>query len=130
MNRFTTVKSIAAAAIVLGAIGAASSAQAHTDVMLSIGIPAAFGYVQPAPVYTQPRVVYTQPQVVYTQPQVVYEEPVYVRPGFERGFERRHDERQDWRHARYVRENGPYGDRDHDCVPNRFDRFPSNPNRR
>jgi hypothetical protein len=39
-------------------------------------------------------------------------------------------ERDHHRHWRHDRRFGPYGDRDHDGVPNRFDRAPANPYRR
>jgi hypothetical protein len=38
-----------------------------------------------------------------------------------------HDHRRHWEHER---RHGAYGDRDHDGVPNRFDRAPGNPYRR
>jgi hypothetical protein len=84
---------IAAAALVLGALGVAGVAQARSDVSWSIGIGQpgvqmvvgnAPVYVQPAPVYVQPQpVYYEQPQPVYVQPAPVYYQqpaPVYQRP--------------------------------------------------
>ena len=47
MKRLTSLKSLAAAALVLGAFGAASAAHARSDVYLSIGVNAPCGYVQP-----------------------------------------------------------------------------------
>ena len=70
----------------------ASSAMAHVDVGIHIGIPGVL--VQPAPVYVQPQPVYVEPaypQPVYVGP-TVYEQRVYVRP-----------------HPVYVIENGRRG---------------------
>ncbi|MES2941023.1 MAG: PXPV repeat protein [Pseudomonadota bacterium] len=93
MNRLFSAKSLAMATVVLGGVAAATAAQARSDVVLSIGVNAPYGYVQPAPVYVAPQPVYVQPQTVY------YGQPRY-----------------------YVQRNGAYGDWDHDGVPNRFDR--------
>jgi len=115
MKRLLSAKSIAVAALALGAVGAASAAHARSDVFFSIGVPGA--YVSNAPVYVQPQPVYVQPQPVYVDPQPVY----YGRGYYER------DHRRYWRHEH---RRGPYGDWDHDGVPNRFDRAPGNPYRR
>ena len=106
MNRLFTAKPLLAAAIAIGALGAASAAQARSDVVFSIGIntPYAYGYVQPAPVYVQPAPVYYQSQPVYYQSQPVY----YVN--------------QHRAHAR----RGAWGDADRDGVPNKYDRAPNN----
>ncbi len=131
MKRLTSLKSLAAAAIVLGAFGA-SVAHARSDVFFSIGVQAPGVYVQPAPVYVQPAPVYVQPA------------PVYVEPQYGWGWERRgpygdrdrdgipniydrDGHRHHWRHANL---RGPFGDYDRDGVPNRVDRFPGNPYRR
>ena len=114
MKRLFSAKSIAVAAVALGAVGAASAAHARSDMFFSIGVPGA--YVSNAPVYVQPQPVYVQPQPVYVPPQ-----PVYYDGGY---YER--DHHRYWRHHRH----GAYGDRDHDGVPNRFDRAPGNPYRR
>ena len=109
MKRIFSVKSIAAAAVVLGAFGAATAAHARSDVVLSIGVqvPATYGHVKPAPVYVAPRPVYAQPQYGW-------------------------DDRDGWRHHRPHRASfrGPWGDYDRDGVANRYDRFPGNPYRR
>ena len=99
MTRLFSAKSLAIAALALGAVGVASAAHARSDVVLSIGVNAPYGYVQPAPVYVAPQPVYVQPRSVYVQPQTVYY-------GNERRWER----------------NGTYGDSDRDGIPNRFDR--------
>ena len=119
MNRLFSAKPLLAAAVALGAIGAASTAQAHTDVTFSVGF-AAPAYVAPEPVYVQPQPVYVQPEPVYVAPRRVYVEPQVT-------YYDRADWR--WRHRHYERRYGPWGDADHDGVPNRFDRAPYNPYR-
>jgi hypothetical protein len=118
MKRLFSAKSIAAAAVVLGAFGAATAAHARSDVVFSVGVqvPGVYGYVQPAPVYVEPQPVYVAPPPVYVQPQQQY------------GW----DDRDGWRHHRQHRAHfrGPWGDYDRDGVPNRYDRFPGNPYRR
>ena len=116
---------IAAAVAAAGAL-LAGPAQARGSVVLSLGVPApvySYGYAQP--VY--PQAVYTQPYAYpqpygYAQP-YVYPQPAYVVPepsiyiGSSYGY--------GYGGHRYVRR-----DRDHDGVPDRFDRHPFNPNRR
>ncbi|WP_367849281.1 hypothetical protein [Rhodoferax sp. WC2427] len=71
-------RSLFAAVLAVSALGAASVAQARSDVSWSIGIgvPGVQVYGAPQPVYVQPAPVYYQPP-----PQVVYRPaPVYVRP--------------------------------------------------
>jgi len=103
MKSLFCAKPLVATAIALGAVVAASAAHARSDVVFSIGVNAP--YVVPSPVYVQPRPVYVQPQPVYVQPQ-----PIYVQP------------RAYYGHPYYAQRSGPYGDRDRDGVPNRFDR--------
>jgi hypothetical protein len=157
MNRLISARTLAAAALALGAIGVASAAHARSDVFLSIGVNAPFGYVQPAPVYVapqpvyvQPRPVYVQPRPVYVQPQPVYVQPrpVYVQPqtiyyGNDRRWERRgpygdsdrdgianvYDRDSRFYDPRLARRHGAGRDLDRDGVPNRFDRAPHNPYR-
>ena len=137
MNRLLSAKPLLAAAVALGAVGAASAAHAHTDVVLSVGV-ASPGYVQPAPVYAQPRPVYVQPQPVYVQPQPIYERRyVAERRGpwgdWDRdGVPNIYDRDSRWYDARadYYRHGRGGWDRDHDGVPNRYDRAPNNPYRR
>ncbi|MGE3346848.1 MAG: hypothetical protein AB7I35_05375 [Ramlibacter sp.] len=116
MNRLISLKSIAAAAVVLGAFGAATAAHARSDVQFSISLGTPGVYVQPAPVYVQPRPVYVQPRPVYVQPA-----PVYVQPYYGHGW--RHP------HGHHAHARGPWGDADRDGTPNRYDRFPTNPYR-
>jgi len=85
----------------------AAPAMARVDVDLNVGIPGPV-YVAPQPVYVQPRPVYVQPRPVYVQPRPVY-------------YERYHHH-----HRAYQR---GWRDRDHDGVPNRYDRRPNNPYR-
>lgn len=116
MNRLFTAKPLLAAAIALGALGAATGAQAGSDLIFSIGLNAPYGYVQPAPVYYQPAPVYYEPAPVYYQPQPVYYQPqpvYYVN-----------------RHHRWHGRRGPWGDADRDGVPNIHDRAPYDPYRR
>jgi hypothetical protein len=113
MKRLFSAKTIAAAAVAFGAVAATSAAHAGSEVVFSIGFntPA---YVHPAPVYVQPQPVYVQPQPVYVQPRPVYVQPrpVYVQPAAPvyYGYDNRHVERR-----------GPWGDRDGDGIPNRYD---------
>lgn len=108
MNKFLSVTAgILATATVLFA---ATPAMARVDVDLNIGVPV---YGAPAPVYVQPQPVYVQPRPVYVQPH-----PVYVHPRPYYGD--RH-----YRHRHYYDRH----DRDHDGVPNRYDRRPNNPHR-
>lgn len=106
MNRSIRSKLIASAAVLLGALGLAQAAQAHTDVRFSIGIPAPV-YVEPPPVYVQPRPMYVQPDPLYLQPGPVYAPaPVYVEPRYVyerewrreqwRRWHRWHERRDDW----------------------------------
>ena len=136
MNRFVFPKSLyAAAALLLGALAATTSAHAQSDVQFSINLGSPGVYVQPAPVYAYPRPVYVQPTPVYTYAQPVYERPapvyVYTRPVYAEpapvygwGHRRHHH------HERDENTQGPWGDYDRDGAPNRYDRFPWNPNRR
>jgi hypothetical protein len=118
MKRLFSAKSLLVAAVALGAVGAAS---AHTDVVLSLGVNAPYGYVQSAPVYVEPQPVYVQPRQTYVQPEVVYYGNDWRR-------------REEWRRAEFRRHHGwersAYADYDHDGVPNRYDRAPYNPYRR
>jgi hypothetical protein len=118
MKRLFSAKSIAVAALALGAVGAASAAHARSNVFFSIAVPGA--YVSNAPVYA-PEPVYVAPEPVYVAPQPAYYYDNGVRYVYERGHHRY------WRHGHRY---GPYGDYDHDGVANRFDRAPGNPYRR
>jgi hypothetical protein len=120
MKSFST-KLVAAAALTVAALGAATAANANPNVYLSIGLQGghSYGYAQPAPVYVQPRPVYVQPRPVYVAPRPVYVAPptfVYGRswqPAYGRAYER--DEA--WRHAEWRRH--------HDKQHQDWDRSPS-----
>ena len=135
MQRIFSAKTFAAAALALGAAGVASAAHAGSDVILSIGVNAPYGSIQPAPVYVETQPVYVQPQPVYVQPRAIHY-------GHDRRWERR-GPYGDWdrdgipnrfdRDTRYEQRvgyrRGPWGDADRDGVPNRYDRAPRNPYR-
>jgi len=153
MKRFISTKSLAAAGLVLGALGVASAAHARSDVYFSVGVHAPGVYAHPAPVYVQPAPVYVQPRPVYVEPRPVYvpPAPVYVQPrpayvppepvyeaapSYYGGYGGYGHER------RWARRYGPYGDldrdgimnmddrdRDGDGIRNRHDRFPMDPYR-
>lgn len=94
------------ASIVCGAVLtlAASSAMAHVDVGIHIGIPGVI--VPPVPVYVEPRPVYVEPaypQPVYAEP--VYEQRVYVRPHPVFVIE---GERRYWRERRHYWHDGDF----------------------
>ena len=85
------------AALALAAFGAASAAQARSDVYFSIGVQGAPGvYAEPAPVYVQPRPVYVQPPF-YAGPA-----EVYVNPG-PQFYGPSYDDRRAWRQAEWRR---------------------------
>lgn len=102
MKHLISTQSLAAVAVALSALAAASAAHARSDVYFSVG-------VQPAPVYVQHqhRPVYVTPRHVYVAPQ-----PVYTPAP---GHYGRHD-------RQYWERRGPYGDLDRDGIPNRYDR--------
>jgi len=110
MKRLFSTKPLIAAAIALGALGAASMAQAHEVVRLSVAVSDPHGYVQPAPVY-------------YGHDRAgPFGDSDH--DGIQNRFDR--DSRFFDRHAaRFVK----WADTDHDGVPNRFDRAPYNPRR-
>jgi hypothetical protein len=120
MKVFTASGFIAAAAIVLGGLGAASAAHARSDVFFSIGVQSPQPvYVQPQPVYVQPQPVYTQPREVYVRPAPVYvaPAPVFVRPvpyAYERRMEeeRRMAEWRSWNWRHHHRDWDDHRDRD------------------
>lgn len=140
MNRIVILKSLAAAALALGTLAATTTAHARDDVQFSItlGTPGfqaqsapSYGYprhhyVQPAPVYVQPTPIYAYPQHGYVQPRTVYVQPrpIYAQPAPAYGWGH---QRQD-HHGRRGNARGPNGDYDRDGTPNRYDRFPRNPN--
>jgi hypothetical protein len=126
MKRISSLKSIATAAVVLGAFGAASAAHASTDVFFSVQAPGVYMQSAPAYAYVQPNPVFVQPQYGQVwhrgyQPEVV---SVYERDGW------RHHRHYQRDYQRDYQRTGPYGDYDRDGVPNRWDHAPANPYRR
>ena len=124
MNRLFHARTLLAAAFAVGALAVGNAAHARSDVHLSIGVQAPFGYVEPAPVYVQPRTVYVQPQPVYVQTQPVYvqPQPVYYYDNYNYNYGHHH--------RPHGRHGGAWGDADRDGVPNAYDRAPNNPYRR
>lgn len=119
------MKKILIATFAAAALLGAGAAQAGSNVYWSIGISAPpIGTVisnapvyAPAPVVVAPPVVYSPPPVVYAPPpvyrpvpRVVYEQPVFVGRPVPIAYG----------HPYYGH---PYGDRDHDGVPNYRDRY-------
>ncbi len=157
MTHLISTQSLAAIALTLGAFAATSSANARTDVYVSVGVQVPGIYMQPAPVHVQPRPVYVQPRVVYMPAPAYYGRHDFGRRHDGHQWQRRgtygnHDRdgianvhgwggpRHQWRQPPIY---GSYGDIDRDGVrnrwdrdfdgdgvPNRFDRLPNNPNRR
>lgn len=139
MQVLSSPRVLMAAALALGALTAAATAHARSDLVFSIGIHAPLGHVQPAPVYVQPAPVYVHPAPVYVQPRPVYVQPSPYhydhRPHHHRrgpwgdadrdGIPNIHDRYPHGRHGHAFR--GGWGDRDRDGVPNRYDRAPHNP---
>jgi hypothetical protein len=110
MNRlFFCAKPFVVAAIALGAIGAATMAQARDDARFTIAVGEPHGHYQPAPEYHRN----------------ARGGPLgdADRDGIPNRFDR--DSRfYDWRAAQ---RHAAWGDADRDGVPNRFDRAPYNP---
>lgn len=146
MKHLISTKSLAAVAVALSAIVAASSAYARSDVYFSIGLQVPGVYVQPAPVYVQPRQYYAPAPNFYVPAPSYYQRHDNGRRYGQQKWQRNgpygdrdrdgianiHDsgnQRNQWRQARLQ---GPSGDRDRDGdgVRNRYDRAPNNPNRR
>ena len=124
MNRFSSIaKTFAIAAATLGALGAASIAQARTDVAVVIGQPARIAVGEP---YGHRHV--PAPVPMYDHRDHYRGGGAYGdsdRDGIPNRFDR--DSRfYDWRAAR---QDAQWGDWDRDGVVNRFDRAPNNPRR-
>lgn len=125
MKRPLTARLVVGAALA-AALGVAGTAQAHTDVFFSIGLPGQAVYVEPQPVYVQPRPVYVQPQPVYVQPRPIYvQPPAYVyerpwRPSYSAEFEREREwqraewQRREWKHRHQHHERDGYRSHDRD----------------
>jgi hypothetical protein len=155
MNRLFT-KSLAVAALTLGALATATSAQARDNVQVSIGVQVPGLYLHTGPIHVQPRPVYVQP-VYLSAPSHHghfdqgrrYEEPRRIVYN-DRGRDAYNNHGYDAYPRAYPMHNppqtrayGPYGDldrdgvvnlrdhdRDGDGVRNRNDRHADNPYRR
>ena len=130
MKRLFSARTLAAAALALGAVGVASAAHARSDVMLSIGVNAPYGYVQPAPVYVQPAPVYVQPHTGYYEHDRRIARSGPYGDSDRDGIANVYDRDSRYYDARLAHRNGAWGDADRDGVPNRYDRAPTNPYRR
>ena len=116
-GRLAAVTTLAAAAL-----GAASTAQARSDITWSIGISSPGVHVHPAPVYVPPAPVYLPPRTVHVYPAPVYfyPAPVVVQPpvqGVYHGgwpaWRRAEWERRHWQHRHgHGRDDGRGGRRD------------------
>lgn len=100
-------------------LAAPAMARVNVDLHVGVGLPGV--YVYPAPVYAHPQPMYVQPYPVYVHPAPVYAPPPHAhwhRPSghFRQG-------------PAYGHGYHPYGDRDRDGIPNRWDHRPRNPYR-
>ena len=107
MNRFFSPRFLVAAALATAALGAATVADARSNVVISVGFQGAPAYFEPAPVYVQPRSVYVSPPV-FVSPREVFERE--GRGGYESRFERE----REWRRAEWLRHQRQEWYRDHD----------------
>jgi hypothetical protein len=130
MNRLFSAKPLIAAAIALGAVAGATAAHARSDVVLSIGVAAPYGYVQPAPVYVQPQPVYVEPRTAYYGHDRHWTRTGLYGDADRDGIPNVYDRDSRYYDARLAHRNGAWGDADRDGVPNRYDRAPANPYRR
>ena len=150
MKHLISTKSLAAVVFALGALAAASSVYARSDVYFSIGVQVPGIYVQPAPMYVQPRLFYAPAPGYYQRhdngrhfggQQWQRRGPYGARN--RDGIANIHDSGNPRNQLRQARLQGPYGDldrdgirnqhdrdRDGDGVRNRYDRRPDNPVRR
>lgn len=127
MQRLFSAKPVLAMAIALGSLAAATGA--HAGVLTNAVVSVSVG----APVrHVQPAPVYVQPAPAYVQPRMVqgphhrYEARGPWGDADHDGIPNRYDRHDD----RRVASRGGWGDADHDGVPNRYDRAPNNPYRR
>jgi hypothetical protein len=148
MKHLISSKLLVALMVAVGAVAAASSAHARSDVYFSIGVQDPDVFVQSAPVYVQPRPFYpSRPDYYRRYDGGRRDDGMHWqrrgshgdRDGFVSSFDQG-NQRDHWHQARRF---GPYGnldrdglmnrhdrDRDGDGVPNRYDRLPDNPYRR
>lgn len=126
MKNFVSLRTLAAAAVVLGTMGLAASAHARSDVQVQIGVGLPGIVTVPNPVYVQPSPYYVQPAQMYVQPAPVYNYGGGAWGDRDRdGIPNIYDRYDNRRHNHHNR--GAYGDADRDGVPNRYDRAPYNP---
>lgn len=107
MTTFLRTRFIAAAALAVGILGAASAAQARSDVSFFVGVQTP--YMQQAPVYVQPQPVYVQPAQVYVRPA----EPVY-QSSYQDERARRYAEWREWRERQWRHRHHQHRDWDQD----------------
>lgn len=122
----TRFRRLATTTFFLVGLLAVAGAQARTNVDISFGVPGVVVAPAYGPVYAPPPPVYGPPPVYY-EPRPVYRPPVYVQPPVQylppppafapyyiESRPRYYDDRGRWR--------GEYRDRDHDGIPDRYDR--------
>lgn len=110
MNPSIATKFIAAAALAVAALGAASTAHARSDVYFSVDVQGPV-YMEPAPFHVQPQPVYVQPRPAYAQPRPVYvQPPVYAAPAEMYGarpcppeYDAGYEEERAWRRVEWRR---------------------------
>ena len=127
VNPSIVPKFVAAAALAVAALGAASAAHARSDVYFSIGVQGAPVYVAPAPIYVRPQPVYVQPRPVYVLPRPVYVQPqVYAAPAeryrarpWPRAHVAAYEEERAWRRAEWRRMHRRQHHHDWDRYPSR-----------
>lgn len=137
MKRLVSTPTLAAIALTLGAVAAASSAYARSDVNFSVGVQVPGVYEQPAPVYVHPRHIYRPVPSRYERydegrrydgPYWQHRGPYgdHDREGFAKVYEPA-GPRHQWQPSHRY---GPNGDLDRDGIPYRFERELNNPYRR
>ncbi len=121
MNHSVSLKALATVALTLGTLACATAAHAHNDLPFAVKLnaPGVHLQVAPANAYRRPMIVQPAPIYAPTHPAYTHPAPAYA-----------------WGHShpyyqgRHLNARGTMGDYDRDGIPNRFDRFPANPNRR
>ena len=128
VNPLLSSKFLAAAAVAIASLGAASAAHARSDVYFSVGGQGAPVYMEPEPAYVQPPPVYVRPRPVYVQPRPVYvQPPVYADPAetYERPWSRGYDaeaayeQERAWRRAEWRRRHWRHHHHDWDQYQSR-----------
>ena len=118
MNRFFSLspKFLVAAVVATAALGAASVAEARSNVFISVGFQGVPTFVEPAPLYVRPP--------VFVAPREVFERPSFGRYDARRNWEREREwRRAEWlRHERHEQFRGFERDHDHGRGDDRGDR--------